>query len=70
MSARRLPPPPSAPLPFSLPTLTGARLANPRPGFLQIKIARYGTIDQTGEFRIAERCPPRRQGFGICLSGA
>jgi zinc protease len=38
MSARRLPPPPSAPLPFSLPTFTGTRLANG----VAVRAARWG----------------------------
>ena len=38
MSARRLPPPPRAPLPFSLPTFTGTRLANG----VAVRSARWG----------------------------
>ncbi len=38
MSARRLPPPPRAPLPFSLPTFTGTRLANG----VAVRAARWG----------------------------
>jgi zinc protease len=38
VSARRLPPPPAAPLPFELPTFTGTRLANG----LAVRAARWG----------------------------
>lgn len=38
MSAKRLPPPPTAPLPFVLPTFTGTRLANG----LAVRAARWG----------------------------